>query len=74
MTCQSKGCRCSETKLISITPKEIQERKTELLFQYLRDVLELNRQLKMLEISEHLAQLQKEHDKKMSDLLLQYGK
>lgn len=74
MTCKNNGCSCSETKILLTTAQGIQTRKMELLFQYLRDVQELNQQLKTLHIAEDMAELQKEHDRKMGDLLLQYGK
>lgn len=54
--------------------KEIQGRKTDLLFQYLRDVQELNRQLRMIEISKEVAQAQREHDRALGELLVRFGK
>jgi hypothetical protein len=54
--------------------KEIQEQKTELLFQYLRDIRDLNLEMKMLELSQEFAQIRHDHDKALAALLLREGK
>ena len=54
--------------------EEIRERKTDLLFEYLRDIKDLNRQQKEFEIIEEIARIYREHDKKLNELLLKEGK
>jgi len=54
--------------------EEIRERKTELLFDYLRNIKDLNRQQKEFEIIEEIARIYREHDKKLDELFQREGK
>lgn len=50
------------------TAEEIRERKTEILFTYLRGLQTLNKQLRLLEIREEIAQINRDHDRALAEL------
>ena len=56
------------------TAEEIRKRKTELLFSYLRGIQELNRQLRMLEIREDIARINRDHERALAELFIRAGK
>jgi len=56
------------------TAEEIRARKTELLFTYLRGIQELNRQLRMLEIREDIARINRDHDRALAELFERVGR
>lgn len=74
MKCKKNDCRCHHEMLPLTSVEAIQARKMNLLFQYLRDVQDLNRQLRLLDISEEVAQLQRENDRALGELLVRFGK
>lgn len=50
------------------TAEEIRQRKTEILFTYLRGLQELNKQLRLLEIREEIARINQDHDRALAEL------
>ena len=54
--------------------EELRGRKTDLLFEFLRNILEINRQIREIEIREDIAQLNREYDKSMMELFKRDGK
>lgn len=56
--------------LKAASPDEIRELKTRLLFQYLRDLLDLNKQLRTFEIAEEISKLHQEHDQALHQVLI----
>lgn len=63
----------ASTKLYSEL-KEITEQKTNCLFEYLRQVQELNTRMRQLQLSDELMSMAREHDQKLKDILLREGK
>jgi hypothetical protein len=52
----------------------IRERKTELLFEFLRQKFEMDRQLRLLTVSEELAALNRAHELALNEVFLQQAK
>jgi len=74
MRCQNEDCRCSDENPPLTSAKEIQARKSDLLFQYLRDVQKLNQQMKLLQISEEIERINGQQDRELGDLLVREGR
>lgn len=54
--------------------EELRKRKTEALFDFLRKFQELNRQIKLVEIREDVAQLNRDYDKALVELFQREAK
>lgn len=52
----------------------IRERQTKLLFEYLNEKFELDRQLRLLNISEQLAVVNREHKQRLNEVFLKEAK
>jgi hypothetical protein len=52
----------------------IRERRTELLFEYLKQKFELDRQLRLLNVSEQLATVNREHERALNEVFLKMSK
>jgi len=74
MRCQSEDCRCSDEKPPLTSAKEIQARKSDLLFEYLRGVQELNQQMKLFQISEEIERINRQQDRELGNLLVREGR
>jgi hypothetical protein len=74
MCCKQDGERSPQVFVEVTSPEEIRELKTQLLFRFLRDTFELNKQLRTYQIAEEILQIDRERDRAMHELLLKEGK
>ena len=54
--------------------EDIRQLKTTLLFEYLKKIIELNRQLKLIEVHEEFIKIGWAHDRALNELLQKEGK
>lgn len=54
--------------------EELRKQKTELLFEFLRRIQEINRQIKVIGIREDIAEINRHYDKSLMELFVRDGK